>query len=179
MMGHFYFGEGMKEIKLYGGLNAIVDDEDFERVNAVKWGVTKKGEFGHIYVRRRIKENGRTINYLMHRFILNMSDKLHVDHINGNGLDNRRENLRTCNESQNQCNRPKQKNNTTGFKGVSVISGRCKKKFRAQIHTNKETIYLGSFLTAVEAAKAYDSSAIKIHGNFAKPNFMEKYYENN
>ena len=87
----------MKEIKLsQGGGIALIDDEDFERVNQRKWGLSSKR-----YARGSI--NSKMI--LMHRFILNMPKNVDLDHINGNGLDNRKCNLRIATKSQNGGNR--------------------------------------------------------------------------
>lgn len=85
----------MKEIKLTRGLKAMVDDEDFAKLNSVKWCAHSAG---YAY---------RTGGQLMHRIIMNAPDNLHIDHINGNRLDNRKCNLRLCTRSQNALNKNK------------------------------------------------------------------------
>jgi hypothetical protein len=105
----------------------------------------------------------------MHREIMNAPDDLHVDHINGNGLDNRESNLRLATSAQNTWNRDKNKNNTTGFKGVTCDKGRG--KFRAQIRVNGKHVHLGWFDDPRKAAVAYDSGVRKYHGTFGCTNF--------
>jgi len=90
-----------------------------------------------------------------------------IDHINGNSLDNRIENLRECTHAENLRNRGKTSINTTGYKGVYNRNGR----FRSIIGINGKSIKLGTFDTAIEAAKKYDLEAIKLHGEFANTNF--------
>lgn len=87
-----------------------------------------------------------------------------VDHINMVRDDNRLCNLRLSSRSENQCNRPKQSNNTSGFKGVSHHKGTA--KYDAAINFNKQKRYLGHFSTAEEAAEAYKRAAIELHGSF-------------
>ena len=87
-----------------------------------------------------------------------------VDHRNGNKLDNRKSNLRICSRSENQMNRGKQKNNTSGFKGVSQI--KMNQKWVAYIKVNYKRIYIGCFLKKVDAARAYNMAALKYHGEF-------------
>jgi hypothetical protein len=101
----------------------------------------------------------------MHRIILNLTDKKKTDHINGNGLDNRRKNLRICTDSQNKCNRGKTTQNTTGFKGVTYK--RTLRKYVAQIQFENKLYYLGVFPSAIDAAKAYNDKAEELHGDFS------------
>ena len=103
----------MREIQLTKGKVTIVDDEDFERVNKFKWFIFNG------YVVHSIKSDDKWTSQSMHRLILNAPEGKQVDHINSDRLDNRKENLRICNRSENQWNRSKQKNGTSGFKGVS------------------------------------------------------------
>jgi hypothetical protein len=91
-----------------------------------------------------------------------------TDHINGDGLDNRRDNLRVCNCAQNQRNRGKQNNNQSGLKGVSWH--KKGKKWITQLKLNKKNIYLGLFKNKERAAVAYNEAATKYHGEFARLN---------
>jgi hypothetical protein len=95
-----------------------------------------------------------------------------VDHINLNPLDNRRSNLRLCNNSQNQFNRDLPAHNTTGYKGVYRNSPGNLKPWQAAITINYRKRYLGSFMTAVEAALAYDRAALELAGEFANGNLL-------
>jgi hypothetical protein len=106
----------------------------------------------------------------IHRIILGLSkgDDLQVDHINRNGLDNRRENLRVCTHQQNQMNRPS-RGGSSSYKGVDWRTSH--NKWRASIKLNQKKKFLGHFQTELEAAQAYDAAAIILHGEFALLNF--------
>lgn len=153
----------MKKIPLTQGLFAMVSDCDFEALNVHKWCAVKLN--GRFYATRKV--NGKQL--LMHRSILGLkSPKILCDHRNGNGLDNTRENIRNANHSQNNHNKGKQSNNTSGFKGVSFV--KVSNKWRADIKVNGQGNYLGCFETPEEAAKAYDNAAKRLHGDFAQLN---------
>lgn len=156
----------MSTIQLSKNLFSTIDEADFDLVRKHKWYPNPVS--GKIYARGNI--DGKRV--YMHRIIVGATDpKIHVDHINGDTLDNRRSNLRMCSKSQNGCNRGKNKNSTSGFKGVTFCKSR--KKFVAQIKKNWKRYALGYFNTAHEAAIAYDSKAKELHGEFAKLNFKE------
>ncbi len=101
----------------------------------------------------------------MHRLLLCPPMEMQIDHVNGNKLDNRKSNLRTCTASENQHNQGLQINNTSGYKGVIWIVSRD--LWRAQIKINSKQIYLGYFKNPNDAARAYNGAAIKLHGEFA------------
>lgn len=155
-----------REIQLTHDKAALVDDKDFDRVNQFKWNAD------HHYMSlwyARTKVNGKKIS--MHRFILDLGnlDKIGIDHINGNGLDNRRANLRLATSAENQRNRGKQKNNTAGFKGVTWK--KAAKKYCARIAINGKDKHIGYFESKEDAARAYDKAALREFGEFAKTNF--------
>ncbi len=154
--------KGVRHIPLTRGKFAIVDEEDFERLNRYKWhAICVRGKW---YARRA--PGGKVI--MMHREIMKApKDKL-VDHIDGNGLNNRRCNLRFCTQQQNMQNR-RPLLRTSRFKGVSY----CKntEKFHAEITRSRRKTFIGSFDDEIEAAKAYDRKAIELFGEFAYLNF--------
>lgn len=154
-----------KSIPLTNGKVTLVDDGDFDWLNQWKWQGAKSRTF--YAVRRAGWPVRKTV--IMHRLILGISDEYEVDYINGNGLDNRRKNLRVATRSQNQANRGPQRNNASGYKGVMWNKG--KRKWRARIQVEGRRIHLGYFDDPVEAAKAYDEAARKHFGKFAKTNF--------
>lgn len=152
----------MRAVKISNGMLAVVDDSDFDRVNSRNWYFDDVG-----YARTNEWRDGRkSAAPRMHRFILNdIPANLHIDHINGNKLDNRRSNLRVCTASQNASNRGAQSNNSTGFKGVCYDKARG--RFKAEIAYGGKRKHIGRFDTALEAAQAYNDAALKYHGEFA------------
>ncbi len=144
----------------------MVDDEDFERMNAFKWCPSNS----KLYALREVRGNGFRKNVRMHRLIMEAKPGEVVDHINGEPLDNRRSNLRLCTIAQNCQNRHKQKPSSSGFRGVS--SAEKGKFFQCAISSNNERIHLGLFVSAIEAAKAYNEAALKYHGEFAVLNVI-------
>lgn len=133
---------------------ALVDDDDYERVNARRWYLGSQG-----YVTRG---RGGCRVYL-HRWLLDAPDGMDVDHIDGNALNNQRANLRLCTRSENLGNQRRSKNNTSGYKGVRRLAGRWGAFVRQQ--------FLGLYDTPEEAARAYDDAARRVWGRFARPNF--------
>jgi len=164
---------GMKKIQLGGHHKssrihgyALVDDEDFEELNKHKWYAIK--DHNTYYAIRHDKRDPNTLerkSVRMHRILLNAPSNMVVDHINGNGLDNRRSNIRLCTQSQNAFNQRKNIKNVSGYKGVGWHKQR--KKWRAQIRINKKRIDIGHFSTPKLAHEAYIEAAKKYHGDFA------------
>lgn len=153
----------MKEITLTKGQKCIVDDNVFEAFSKYKWYA--EGRNGRYCACRRI---GNKI-VKMHRIILGIDNpKIAVDHINGNSLDNRSINLRTCTWAQNLRNAKLKPSNKSGYKGV-CFSNKLN-KFRATIKVNYKQISLGLFTCPIEAARAYNAAAILHHGEFARLN---------
>lgn len=135
----------------------MVSDCDYGGLSEHNWQAMKDG---NIYTRI----DGRVA--LMHRLILNAPESLEVDHINGNRHDNRRENIRLCNSSQNKCNRGPRKDNKSGFKGVSWHKQNDNWTVRIKVPMGKY-LSLGSFDDKVLAAEAYNQAARELHGEFA------------
>ena len=157
-----------KEISLINSdLKAIVSNKDFERVNKYKWLLTDKK-----YVRR----NNSKLS--LHRFILNAPKNMQVDHINHNTLDNRKQNLRLCTQSQNQMNQARHKKTLSKYKGVDLAEWKYKNKvyqyWRARIQINGKPILLGLFKSEIQAARGYDKAAKELFGEFAFINFKEE-----
>lgn len=148
----------MREIPLTQGKVALVDDEEFERLAGFKWRVMKTP---YNYYAARGHDT------LMHRSLLCAKAGQDVDHKNGNGLDNRRDNLRLCTRGQNNANTHKPTRNSLGYRGVNK-NGR---NFCAMIQVNLKRIYLGTFTSTEEAAREYDRAARTHFGEFAKLNF--------
>ena len=147
----------MKEIILFRGEIALVDDEDYEYVSQFKWYAKLNKRNGYKYA---ITNNGGK-NLSMHRMILGAEDpKIPVDHINMNGLDNRTVNIRLSTPSFNAINRGKQKNNTSGYKGVFLRKEYKNPTWKAAIRVNQKLINIGTFDNPEDAARAYDSAAL-------------------
>lgn len=155
----------MKEIPLTQGKVAIVDDEDYEALTKWKWCYHKNPRNNSGYaVGNSRNQDGKRITIRMHRVILDTPPGYETDHVNGNGLDNRKDNLRVATHSQNKWNTDKPADNTSGYKGVSW--DKRKEKWQAQVRFNNKYIHLGRFKKKLEAAIAYNKAAIKYHGEF-------------
>ena len=166
----------MRKIKLTQNQYALVDDEDFDKLNCYKWCASYSKYTHSFYTVRAISiKNGEQKTILMHRIIMDAPRKLQVDHINHNTLDNRKQNLRLCTHRQNILNQKSHKVTSSKYKGVYLNKHKYKnivyKYWKAQIVINGEKIYLGYFKTENRAAKAYDKKAKELFGKFALTNF--------
>ena len=156
--------DGTASVKLTKGKFSIIDKEDIPLVEGHLWN-----EDGGYAVRSGKKYgNGKQ---RMHRVILGLTDKSMIaDHINNNGLDNRKLNLRSCSRNQNAKNRSAKKNGASKYLGVSFRK-KVTDRWVAHIYINGKNKNLGSYDTQEEAAIAYDKMAKIIHGEFANLNF--------
>lgn len=145
----------MKKISLTQDKYALVDDADFEWLNQWRWC------FDGQYAASRI--NGRKVR--MHRIIMN-NPLSKIDHKDNNKLNYQRDNLRVATDSQNNCNKGRRVDNTSGQKGVSWDS--YGSRWRAYIDIDGKRIYLGSFKTKLEATAAYTSNLGDYHKEFAR-----------
>jgi hypothetical protein len=154
-------------VPLTQGYVAIVDAADAGRVLAYKWHAQANGRT--VYAVRRVRRaDGKQTALLLHTFLTGYE---RTDHRNGNGLDNRRINLREATAGENNQNRRQRSDNTSGFKGVHW--DKRSSKWRAQVNANGKAHRLGHYLTAAEAARAYDAAARELHGEFATVNFPQ------
>lgn len=156
-----------KEIQLTQGYSTIVDDKYYNDLIKYKWHVSKNSNNDY-YARRRY--SNKLLN--MHRIIMKLAgfniNGFIIDHINGNTLDNRIENLRLANKSQNTINSKISKHNTSGFKGVSW--DKSTQKWVVRIKANNIQYNLGRFIDKIHAAKVYNEAALKYFGEFARLN---------
>ena len=158
-----------KEIPLTRGMVALVDDEDYEQLAAKKWYALNCGGKGtHFYARHAWMKGGKWHQVLMHRLIIDAPNGMHVDHINGNGLDNRRCNLRLATQAQNVRNTQAPRT-ITGFYGVRESLNR--RGYRAYLPSDTERTELGWYRNAEDAARMYDAAAHLIGDEFHPRNF--------
>jgi len=153
--------ETVSLIPLTQNAHATVDTEDLGLLDEYRWRLAKRLQLR--YARRDV--GGKTV--YMHRVIMNAPAGMQIDHINGNGLDNRKANLRLCNHTQNQRNARKRKRASSRFKGVNW---HCN-GWVARICVNRKRINLGRYKVESEAAQAYDAKAVELFGEFANLNF--------
>lgn len=162
----------MKQIPLTKGVFATVDDIDFDWLNKWKWLAKKDGHKNNYYAYRTLRksegENPKKAIF-MHRMLIEVPDGYMVDHVDGNGLNNCRSNLRLCTNSQNQHNRKPNKRSTSKYKGVKW--NKHNNAWHAGLMCNKTKYNIGYFKDEAEAAKAYDKKAKELYGEFARLNF--------
>jgi len=159
----------VKLIPLTQGKFAIVDDENFDRLNANKWCAMRDKSTRSFYaVRNSPRVNGKSRLILMHREVVNAEARFDVDHRNHNTIDNRLDNLRVCTTSQNAANSRVRKDNSSGCKGVHWHKQSC--KWHARLAVSGKRLHLGYFDSKEDAASAYDAAALELHGEFALTN---------
>jgi len=147
-----------------GDKTAIVDKE-FDYLAKYKWRIANKW-----YAGTWMMIDGKKTFILMHRLVLGCGCSSSTDHINGNGLDNRKVNLRACKNSENLRNRKIHKNNKCGFKGVYWEEER--KLWVVSLRLNNKHIFAGRFKDIRDAARAYNNKAVELFGEFARLNVL-------
>jgi hypothetical protein len=160
----------MKTVPLGGvraaGRVALVDDADYDLVMTRKWHLLAGHRPDTVYAATSFRyPDGSSSKIKMNTFITGWGM---TDHVNGDGLDNRRSNLRPATDAQNQGNRKPTHGKSSQYKGVSRIGGG---KWRASIMSDYKSRNLGHFRTEMEAALVYDAAAREVFGEFARPNF--------
>jgi len=157
----------MKEIPLTQGYVAIIDDEDFENVSRLKWHASPR--YYTVYAVHRKARKSKPI--YLHRFIMDCPPEKYVDHIDDNGLNCTRINLRICEPAQNRQNARKIIRLCTS-KFIGVSWSKQKMKWRSRIRMNDHEFHCGHFDSEEEAARAYDKKAGELFGEFARFNFQ-------
>jgi len=157
--------DACRYIALTKGKFALVGVEDYESLSRHKWTTQVAGNKFYAF------RNCGGACLLMHRQLMNPPKGMIVDHIDGNGLNNRRENLRICTSAQNNRNRaPRGK--SSRYKGVSFDKER--KKWKASVWVNGESVLIGRYEDQIEAARVRDRVAYDLDGQYAYLNFPEE-----
>jgi len=213
----------LKKIQLWIGDElsdeyTLVDDEDYEMIMEASRNYTKAGKIRKKSGKWRLRQQTSNLKYAItysgphahtgngsngcyiHRLVMGFPEGMDVDHINGNGLDNRKENLRVCSRSQNSMNKKLRSDSTTGYKGVYKRKPTVHRKKYVSKRTGEVTYHewtnnyknkpyvtrvgipgtygkkktVGSFATAEEAAQAYNDYVIKEFGEFAYLNEIKE-----
>lgn len=170
----------MKLIPLNHGFSAMVDDEDFEELSKYNW-YSEKAPRTHYATRYFYNhDKDRKDHIRMHRHIMKVNDpKIQIDHIDRNGLNNQKSNLRPCSCSENHRN-CRMRKSTTGFRGVSLYKAKRVWKdydgpvYRARINHQGKEISIGFYKTPQEAAEARDKKSLELHKEFGVLNFPTK-----
>jgi hypothetical protein len=159
----------VKEIKLVHERGvALVDDQDYPTLSAYRWFLLKASHLS--YAITSTKVDGKRGTALMHRLIMSPPKGTFIDHINRNGLDNRRENLRPASPSENIHNCRRYVTSKSRFKGVRTNPKDG--KYEARLKVNGKRIWLGRYISDVDAAIAYDLAAIRFFGEYALTNVI-------
>lgn len=151
----------MKRVPLACGRFSLVDDEDFDRISSRRWISIQTSPRSETRYATR-SSGGKTV-YMHHEIIGEVG---RTDHKDGNGLNNQRNNLRPCSQTQNNANSRTRNDNTSGFRGVSYSPKRG--KYEARVVAGGKIHWLGYFVTPEEAARAYGDKANEIFGEFAR-----------
>ncbi len=166
------YGYSFRRIPLTKGKFAIVDPDDYGRLSKYKWHVTKNTNTFYAKRNPRVGRKVKAPSIYMHRQIINVPAGFVIDHINHNGLDNRKTNLRLATRAQNNRHTKKPKNKChSNYKGL--YWHRRDRVWHVRITANGITRHVGYFKDEIEAAKAYDRAAKKYHGRFAALNFHD------
>lgn len=163
MKNEAIFLDGIVAIKLNDEHWALVDADDYTLVAPYKWYAVQDGH--NIYAATNIRKGNKYTNKRMHRLILDAKKGEIVDHINRDGTDNRRQNLRIVNRAQNRMNASKYSNGASNYKGVTF--DKRYNKYRAQIKTNGKSKHIGYYDTEEEAALAYNRAAQELFDEYA------------
>jgi len=165
------YGYAFRRIPLTQGQYAIVDPQDYVSLNQYKWYACKNSNTFYALRNGPRREDGKRRAIHMHRVVLPVPEEMVVDHINHNGLDNRRANLRAATIAENRRNWRKRRKGmyTSRYKGVWW--NKSSKKWVSTLGVDGVKKYLGRFEDEIEAAKVYDEAARKYQGEFAEPNF--------
>jgi len=156
---------------------AIIDTEDYDKVKDYTWRLRKsQTKSDNVYYPQSLSKENYKKTVQMYHLLVEVEKGKVIDHINGNGLDNRKENLRLATASQNQYNGRTRVDNPHGYRGVYYAKRCPNNPWYTKIQANKgETkITKGNFSTKEEAAETYDKLAVSLHGEFAKLNFPDK-----
>jgi len=158
------------------GFPVLVDEEDIPYIQAIKWWIDGYALLykGNHYFKSNERIDTVKHTRLLHRFIMKCKygDGKVVDHIDGNTLDCRKQNLRITDRKGNQRNCKTPKNNTSGYKGVGWHKVRG--MWRAYIRDGDHEKHIGHFLDKKDAAIAYNNEAIRLYGQFARLNIVEE-----
>lgn len=157
-------------VPLTRGYEAVIDAVDAHLVSGFNWYAEidgrSDGSIRSVYaVRKRRDESGNEKGERLHRIIAGATPGFEVDHKDGDGLNNRRDNIRSATTAQNQHNQRIAQHNTSGAKGVTWH--RQRGKWQAQIVISKKRKYLGCFSTVSDASRAYHAAAVSAFGEWA------------
>lgn len=162
-------GNDIVTIPIYRGIETVINREDLPLLDGWKLCLLNNRKRSRLYARARRSQDGTETEVLLHRLIMNPPKGFVVDHINGDGLNNRRESLRICTIAENNRNHAgRRRNNTSGYIGVCYVKARD--RWMAHI-TSDRLINLGHYDTPEEAARVRDDAARELHGEFATLNF--------